>query len=85
MPSGDRWHAVVESCWSENRSLLIMKRFVALAAIFALTFVAHGKELLNVSYDPTRELYADFNAAFAKYWKAKTWEDVTINQSHGGS
>jgi sulfate transport system substrate-binding protein len=38
-----------------------------------------------VSYDPTRELYVDFNAAFARYWKAKTGDDVTINQSHGGS
>jgi len=41
--------------------------------------------LLNVSYDPTRELYVDFNAAFARYWKAKTGQDVKINQSHGGS
>jgi len=41
--------------------------------------------LLNVSYDPTRELYQDFNAAFAKYWKAKTGQDVTINVSNGGS
>jgi sulfate transport system substrate-binding protein len=41
--------------------------------------------LLNVSYDPTRELYKDFNAAFARYWKAKTGDEVTINQSHGGS
>ncbi len=41
--------------------------------------------LLNVSYDPTRELYQEFNAAFAKYWKAKTGETVTIRQSHGGS
>ncbi|WP_263769341.1 sulfate ABC transporter substrate-binding protein, partial [Propionivibrio soli] len=41
--------------------------------------------LLNVSYDPTREFYQDYNAAFAKYWKAKTQETVTINQSHGGS
>src|SRR6202165_3119794 len=41
--------------------------------------------LLNVSYDPTRELYADFNAAFARYWKAKTGQDVRIDQSHGGS
>jgi sulfate transport system substrate-binding protein len=41
--------------------------------------------LLNVSYDPTRELYQDFNAAFAKYWEAKTKEKVRINQSHGGS
>ena len=41
--------------------------------------------LLNVSYDPTRELYQEYNAAFAKYWKAKTGDDVTVNQSHGGS
>lgn len=41
--------------------------------------------LLNVSYDPTRELYVDINAAFAKAWKAKTGQDVTIKQSHGGS
>jgi len=42
-------------------------------------------ELLNVSYDPTRELYQDVNAAFAKQWKEKTGQDVTIKQSHGGS
>src|SRR5438552_10983798 len=43
------------------------------------------KTLLNVSYDPTRELYQDFNRAFAKYWKAKTGQSVTVEQSHGGS
>lgn len=41
--------------------------------------------LLNVSYDPTRELYVEFNAAFAKHWKATSGQDVTIKQSHGGS
>ncbi|MDO9158032.1 MAG: sulfate ABC transporter substrate-binding protein, partial [Burkholderiaceae bacterium] len=41
--------------------------------------------LLNVSYDPTRELYVEVNAAFTKHWKAKTGQDVTIKQSHGGS
>ncbi|NMO13281.1 sulfate ABC transporter substrate-binding protein [Pyxidicoccus fallax] len=41
--------------------------------------------LLNVSYDPTRELYEDFNAAFAKHWAAKSGQKVTIKQSHGGS
>jgi sulfate transport system substrate-binding protein len=41
--------------------------------------------LLNVSYDPTRELYQEFNAAFIKHWKAKTGVDVSIKQSHGGS
>ncbi len=42
-------------------------------------------KLLNVSYDPTRELYQDFNAAFAKHWQAKTGDTVTVQQSHGGS
>ncbi len=41
--------------------------------------------LLNVSYDPTRELYQEYNAAFAKHWKAKTGDTVTVKQSHGGS
>ena len=41
--------------------------------------------LLNVSYDPTRELYVEYNAAFAKHWKAKSGQDVSIKQSHGGS
>src|SRR5437016_9796366 len=41
--------------------------------------------LLNVSYDPTRELYVEFNAAFARYWKAKTGQVVRVDQSHGGS
>lgn len=44
-----------------------------------------GKTLLNVSYDPTRELYQEFNVAFAKYWQAKNNEKITIRQSHGGS
>ena len=42
-------------------------------------------QLLNVSYDPTRELYEEFNAAFARYWKGKTGQDVMVRQSHGGS
>lgn len=54
-----------------------------------LTGLAHAQPapvtLLNVSYDPTRELYVEFNAAFAKHWKATTGQDVTIKQSHGGS
>ena len=49
--------------------------------------LAQAKEikLLNVSYDPTRELYQDFNTVFAKYWKDKTGDTVKIEQSHGGS
>ncbi|MEJ7688203.1 MAG: sulfate ABC transporter substrate-binding protein [Variovorax sp.] len=46
---------------------------------------AQGVTLLNVSYDPTRELYVDYNKAFAKYWKGMTGQDVTVRQSHGGS
>ena len=44
-----------------------------------------SQTLLNVSYDPTRELYADFNAAFVKFWQAKSNQKVTVQQSHGGS
>src|SRR3970282_882593 len=46
---------------------------------------AAAQTLLNASYDPTRELYQDFNAAFIKYWTAKTGQTVTVKQSHGGS
>lgn len=46
---------------------------------------AQAVTLLNVSYDPTRELYADYNQVFAKHWKAKTGQVVTVKQSHGGS
>ena len=52
--------------------------------IFSSSLWADVK-LLNVSYDPTREFYQEINTAFAKYWKAKTGEVVTVNQSHGGS
>ncbi len=58
--------------------------------IFTLTLTLAGLasaesiELLNVSYDPTREFYEEYNKAFAKYWKEKSGDDVTIKQSHGG-
>lgn len=58
---------------------------VALLLIASATVHAADIKLLNVSYDPTRELYVDYNAAFAKYWKAKTGDNVTVQQSHGGS
>ncbi len=66
-------------------------RFMGLLASLALALAAGSVQaqapvsLLNVSYDPTRELYAEFNQAFAKHWKAKTGQDVSIRQSHGGS
>jgi len=60
--------------------------FAALLAVAAAGEVRAAEiNLLNVSYDPTRELYKEYNGAFAKYWKAKTGDTVTINQSHGGS
>src|SRR4051794_36292822 len=58
---------------------------LALGFILWMTLTSHAAELLNVSYDPTRELYKAINTAFAADWKAKTGEDVTIKQSHGGS
>eukprot|EP01038_Epipyxis_sp_PR26KG_P019090 gene19090-27042_t len=58
---------------------------VSSLALTALPSFAQSVTLLNVSYDPTRELYVEFNQAFAKHWKAKTGQDVTIKQSHGGS
>ena len=65
----------------------ILKATVAAALIGASLGAAAQPaiSLLNVSYDPTRELYAEYNVAFAKHWKAKTGQDVTIKQSHGGS
>lgn len=56
-----------------------------LATLFAAGGFAKNIELLNVSYDPTRELYVDFNKAFAAHWKAQTGDTVTVKQSHGGS
>ena len=58
---------------------------LTLAASAASAVVAAEVSLLNVSYDPTRELYQDFNKAFATQWKAKTGDDLRVKQSHGGS
>ena len=62
---------------------------IALSALmaFANPVTVHAEDitLLNVSYDPTRELYQEFNAAFAKHWLAKTGQSVSVKQSHGGS
>jgi sulfate transport system substrate-binding protein len=63
---------------------------LAVSLLSAVTLLAgpalHAQAtLLNVSYDPTRELYDDYNAAFAKYWKTKTGKNIAIRQSHGGS
>jgi sulfate/thiosulfate-binding protein len=68
------------------------RHLLQLSLAFAAAFAAGGAalaqqqvQLLNVSYDPTRELYVEFNQAFAKYWKAKSGQDLAVKQSHGGS
>jgi sulfate/thiosulfate-binding protein len=67
---------------------MLLKKLSGLALVLALVapaLQAAEVSLLNVSYDPTRELYQDVNAAFAKQWKSKTGDDVKVKQSHGGS
>ena len=59
--------------------------FSALTFAFGIGAAIAQTTLLNVSYDPTRELYKDFNAAFAKHWQGKTGQAVNVRQSHGGS
>ena len=65
--------------------LTIASLAFTLSLVAPITALAKEVTLLNVSYDPTRELYVDFNAAFSKYWQAKTGDTVKVNQSHGGS
>ena len=68
-----------------RRHLLSLVATAALASTALGAFAQQSITLLNVSYDPTRELYAEYNPLFIKHWKAKTGQDVTIKQSHGGS
>jgi sulfate transport system substrate-binding protein len=71
-----------------NRRFFNTALLAVTAAALTLPAIAQAAapvELLNVSYDPTRELYVQVNAAFARAWKAQTGQDVTIRQSHGGS
>lgn len=58
---------------------------VIAASLLAGSVLAKDIKLLNVSYDPTRELYREYNTAFSKYWKEKTGDNVKVEQSHGGS
>ena len=62
-----------------------LKIGVLATLISATSFSALAKDFLNVSYDPTRELYDNFNKDFGEYWKKKTGQDITYKQSHGGS
>jgi sulfate transport system substrate-binding protein len=74
---------VIAARW---RALTCGAALLSAALLGALAVAASpAVKLLNVSYDPTRELYDEYNKAFSAYWKTKTGESVTINQSHGGS
>jgi sulfate transport system substrate-binding protein len=81
-----------KAAFCERITIRIIAKLVVITLVAALlsTFpgfaiAADRVEMLNVSYDPTREMYREFNEAFAKYWKDKTGQTVTIQQSHGGS
>jgi ABC-type sulfate transport system substrate-binding protein len=66
---------------------MMIRRILAVAAMLLWAGSAHAADvtLLNVSYDPTRELYVDFNKAFADTWQKETGKTIEIKQSHGGS
>ncbi len=66
---------------------MTLRKLTASLLALVLSGAAHATDisLLNISYDPTRELYQDFNAAFAKQWKAKTGDTLSVKASHGGS
>jgi len=70
---------------TNQNSLKLLITFTAALALSLVCSFAKDIKLLNVSYDPTRELYKDFNAAFSNYWKGKTGDAVTIELSNGGS
>src|SRR2546425_6433115 len=73
----------------QNRSRFSLWALMLLASLVTLLGASGtaGADLtlLNVSYDPTRELFQDYNLAFARYWKTKADQTVTVRQSHGGS
>lgn len=72
---------------NRSKGMKIVRLFatLALGALFGVSAIAKDIQLLNVSYDPTREFYAEYNEAFSKHWNAKTGDSVRVTQSHGGS
>jgi sulfate/thiosulfate-binding protein len=74
----------MENISMRRRSLLLLV-VLLLSGATSSVFAQKRVTLLNVSYDPTRELYEQFNQAFARYWQSKTGQTVTVRQSHGGS
>ena len=67
------------------KTILVTALAILVLGLSATLAPAKQIALLNVSYDPTRELYDDYNKVFADYWKKQTGDDVTVSQSHGGS
>src|SRR6266478_988923 len=86
---GDRTDAIQTEKGKTVKKTIVVLGLLLILSIQMLSIQGGAQagqvSLLNVSYDPTRELYQDFNRAFAKYWKAKTGQTVTVEQSHGGS
>jgi sulfate transport system substrate-binding protein len=72
---------------NQNKGMKTVGLFTtwAFGALFGVAALAKDIQLLNVSYDPTREFYAEYNEAFSKHWNAKTGDSVRVTQSHGGS
>ena len=69
----------------QRRNFIKLLSILALMGLSGMLSAQTPQTLLNVSYDPTREFYVEFNAAFVKHWKAQTGQEVSIKQSHGGS
>jgi len=69
----------------EKMSIRKLKVGILAALVSASAFSVSAKDFLNVSYDPTRELYDNFNKEFSAYWKKTTGQDINYKQSHGGS
>jgi len=76
---------MISSFSNRRRSLVLSALAAPLTLALPLSVQAAGITLLNVSYDVSREFYKDYNAVFAAHWKKTTGEDLTLNQSHGGS
>ena len=70
---------------TQRRTLIALSAASVLTSLVAPALAQQSVTLLNVSYDPTRELYVEYNAAFTRHWKAKTGRDVSFKQSHSGS
>ena len=80
-----RQHSMFGLRPQRSRSISIALAVAVATAVAGLPFATRAQEILNVSYDPTREFYRDYNALFSEWWEAQGHDPVTIQQSHGGS